>query len=111
MDGKGDPIESFLRSLFDFSFTSFITSKIIRFLYGFFVFLAGLGAFALIVIGFSDSGGVGILMLFLAPIGFLLAVVVARIYLEILIVVFRISEHVAEIAEQGRKSDSSVSGE
>jgi len=106
--------ESFLSLLFgwlfDFSFTRFLTSKIVRFLYGVSLSLTGLLALLWIVIGFSFSVEAGILFLFLASVFFLFSVALDRIFFEIIIVVFRIAELLAEIARQGRKSDSSVSG-
>jgi len=98
MEEKG-----FFGSLFDFSFTAFVTSKIIRFLYGLSIVAAGLGSLFLIARGFNASGGAGVLMLFIvAPLYFLLSVLFSRVLLEIVIVIFRISENIAEIAQQGR---------
>jgi hypothetical protein len=93
--------KGFLESLFDFSFTAFITSKIIKFLYGLSIAGAGLGSVFLIVGGFGVSAGVGILMLLIgAPLLFLLGVIYARVLLEIIIVIFRIAENIAVIAQQ-----------
>lgn len=94
----------FLESLFDFSFTTFITTKLIKVLYGLWIAGAGLTALFLIIAGFRASSGVGIVMLlFVAPLVFLLSVIYARVLLELIIVVFRIAEHAAEIAAQGRR--------
>lgn len=93
----------FFGSLFDFSFTSFVTTKIIKVLYG--LLIAGAVVFSLVLIvgSFSDSPGAGVFMLVIgAPLFFFIAVLYARVVLELIIVVFRIADHTAEIAELGR---------
>ena len=98
-----DQAKGFLESLFDFSFTTFVTSKLIKILYVLSIVCAALGSLFLIVIGFTLSTALGVLMLLIAsPLLFLSSVIYARVLLEIMIVIFRISEHTAEIAAQGR---------
>jgi hypothetical protein len=97
----------FLASLFDFSFTALITSKVIKFLYGLSILGAGLGGLGFIIGGFSHSVALGLVMLFIvAPLYFLLVVMYARVLLEIITVIFQIAEHVAEIAAQSRRGPS-----
>ncbi len=94
-------------SLFDFSFTSFVTSKLIKFIYGLSIIGAGFVALVLIISGFNVSVGIGVLTLFVvAPFAFVLMIIYARVSLEIVIVLFRIAEHTAEIAAQGRMKAS-----
>lgn len=103
----------FLKSLFDFSFSSFITSKIIKFLYGVSIAFGGLGTLFLLIDGIRSAFGRGrstqegililIGLLILTPLLFLLYVMFMRVYLEVMIVIFRIAEHTAEIAKQERK--------
>ena len=85
--------------MFDFSFTEFITTKLIKFLYGLGMLLGALMALGLIITGFTQSAIVGILFLILSPLVFLLYVIGARVWLEIVIVIFRIAEHTADIAK------------
>ena len=102
-----DQAKGFLGSLFDFSFTHFITSKLIKVLYG--LAIAGAGLMTIFAIGgaFNSSTIAGVLMLLIGgPLLFLLYVILARVWLEVLIVIFRISEYTAEIAERGRTSAS-----
>jgi hypothetical protein len=95
---------SFVESLLDFSFTSFVTSKIIKLLYGLSILGAGLTAVIMIVCAFAMSALAGIFTLVIvAPLAFAIIVVYSRVLLEIIIVVFRISEHAAEIAANTRK--------
>jgi hypothetical protein len=95
---------SFVESLLDFSFTSFVTSKIIKLLYGLSILGAGLTAVIMIVCAFAMSALAGIFTLVIvAPLAFAIIVIYSRVLLEIIIVVFRISEHAAEIAANTRK--------
>jgi len=61
--------------------------------------LIGLALFAIVSIftGFVEGFGEGLLRLILSPIFFLLGAIVARIYLELVIVIFRIAEHLARL--------------
>ncbi len=93
---------NFLIALFDFTFTRFVTTKIIKILYGIFVLLAGIAALFAIIRGFDADTTLGVVMLLLSPIIFLIYVILARMWLELVIVIFRIAEDVAEIAKQGR---------
>ncbi|MCA9829419.1 MAG: DUF4282 domain-containing protein [Dehalococcoidia bacterium] len=97
-DAKG-----FLSRLFDLSFQSFITTSIIKVLYVLFIIFAGLGALSFIAFGFAANAGVGVLMLIISPLVFLLYVIMARVYLEIVIVLFRIHDQTAETARNTRK--------
>jgi Domain of unknown function (DUF4282) len=80
----------FFRALFDFSFTEFVPSRLIRLLYGIAVVVAAVSAVAAILRGFQAGLGAGIIALILSPLIFLLVVIIARVWLEIIIVVFRI---------------------
>ena len=91
----------FLQALFDFSFTDFITSKIIKFLYGLSILFAGLTALVFVIVAFKISIGVGILtLLIFAPLAFLLTVIYTRVLLEIIIVIFRIAENISDISKK-----------
>lgn len=89
----------FFESLFDFSFSRFITTKIIKLLYGVAIFFCGLGALFMLIGGFTQGFGAGILSLILSPLVFLLSVILCRVYLEILVVLFRIADYTREIAQ------------
>lgn len=93
MEPKG-----FFSSLFDFSFSEFIVLKIISLL-----FIIGLAISAIITImilasAFATSTIAGIITLILSPIIFLIQVIIVRIYLELIIVVFKIAENTKDIA-------------
>jgi len=85
-------------ALFDFSFRHFITAKIIRFLYMLSVAMAGIMYLILVIGAFYGSPGWGaVMLLIIGPLVFLLSVVYARVALEIIMVVFRISEHTSNV--------------
>lgn len=88
----------FLRALFDFSFSEFVTTRLIKLLYGIGVLLAAVAALVVVVGGFSDSASVGVVALILSPVVFLAFVILVRVYLELVIVVFRIAEHARDLA-------------
>lgn len=93
MDGKG-----FFGALFDFSFTEFITVKIIKVLYIIGIVMAGLGALAFLIGGFTKGFVAGVVMLIVSPLVFLLYVILIRMWLEVILVLFRIAENTSIMA-------------
>ncbi|MBC8180325.1 DUF4282 domain-containing protein [candidate division KSB1 bacterium] len=92
-------MQDFFNALFDFSFKEFVTIKIIKVIYGLGIFFAAIGALAVLVKGFQASFLLGILALFLTPVVFIIYTILVRVYLEVVIVLFRISEDVRTISE------------
>ncbi len=92
----------FLEALFDFSFTSLVTTRIVRIVYLLSVVLAGAWSVLFLLAGLARGGGAGLVSLVLATLGFLVAVTYTRVLLEVLMVIFRIHEHVAELAARSR---------
>jgi hypothetical protein len=96
-----DKKTGFFGALFDFSFTDFVTSKIIKFLYGLSIFLIGLTVLVFVIFSFGASPIAGILMLLIVgPLLFILGVIYNRVLLEIIIVIFRIAENTAITAKK-----------
>lgn len=93
----------FFESLMDTRFDHLITPKLIRFLYIVSMIVLAVGALAVIVSGFVDSIGSGILLLILAPIGALIYLIVVRLWLELIIVTFKIREAADSIADNTRR--------
>jgi len=93
----------FLTALADFSFSEFVTTKIIKILYGLALFFAVLGALCFVMNGWRTSVLMFILSLIVAPILLLLYAIIIRVCLETVIVIFRIAEHAAAIEKQTRK--------
>lgn len=92
--------QGFFARLFDFSFRGFITPTIVAILYGILIAVAGLGTLFLIISAFQVRAWVGILALILSPVYFFLLVIFARLYLELVVVLFRIAQDVGEIARR-----------
>ncbi len=96
MEGKS---RGLFESLFDVSFKTLVTPRVIKVLYALSIVAAGFISIVLIIEGFSESVGKGILSLFfVAPLVFLILVISSRIIYELAIVVFRISDRTADIA-------------
>lgn len=91
----------FISSLFDFSFRELITPKVIRVLYILIVVLIGIGSLAAFA-SFATQGAMSLILgIVVVPLVALLYIILARVYMEILIVIFRIGEDVADIADRG----------
>ena len=89
MEPKG-----FITVLFDLSFTEFITTRIIKVLYILGIFFSGLGSLAVLVGGVTSGSVVGALgALIITPVIFVLYVLMVRVWLELIIVIFRIAEN------------------
>ena len=94
-----DTHEGFLKGLFDTRFGTLITPKIIRVLYILTMIVLALVAISFIIGAFNNSVGWGIAALVVfAPLGFLLYLIVARIWLELVIVAFKINESAQQIS-------------
>jgi hypothetical protein len=94
--------KGFFGSLFDFSFKSFVTPKIIKVLYVLFTIWTALVALVLLIVGFRTGGvAAGLFMLIIVvPIYVLLTLGLWRVVLEAFMVVFRIYEETKKISER-----------
>jgi hypothetical protein len=94
--------KGFLPSLFDFSFSSFIATRLVKLLYGLAMVGIALAAVSMVVGAFQEGLLAGLFMLLIgAPLATLFMLVYARIVAELMIVVFRISENIQRIAGPG----------
>jgi hypothetical protein len=89
--------KGFFASLFDISFDSLITTRIIKILYVLILIVIGLFTLFFIIAGFASGAGRGVGTLIFAPLIALLYVIYARVFLEVLIVLFKIGENTAEL--------------
>lgn len=96
--------KGFFAGLFDFSFTTFITLKFLRVISIVLMVFSVIGGLALFVSLASRGAGGLLLGLMLAPLVVLLYVVVARIYLELIALLFRIGENTSLLVQQGGAS-------
>jgi hypothetical protein len=104
----------FIGALLDTSFSSFITAKFIRFLYILVLFFgACLALVYLFAITAALSGAMNgfIAFIFAIPLAAIFAalwVVFMRIWLEIVIVIFRMAENMQFLADRARQGGSSI---
>jgi len=103
MENRAMEEGGFFRALFDFSFTQFVTEKIIMALYilaiVLFLFVVIIGVVAAFTQGFWE----GIIGLIFSPVLLLVYIVIVRVWLEFIVVVFRIADHTAATAVNTRK--------
>ncbi len=94
-----DQAKCFFSSLFDVSFSDFITPKIIKIVFILGIIGSGIAAISMIAGAFAKSTGMGIVTLIIgAPLSFILMVIAIRIYLELIMIIFRISDNIAKLA-------------
>ena len=94
--------KGFVGSLFDFSFNSFVTPKIVKVLYILFTIWTALVSLLILIVSFRTGGmlaGIFVLIV-IVPIYVLLTLGVYRVILEAFMVVFRIYEETKKISER-----------
>jgi len=92
----------FLSALFDFSFTSFVTTKIIKALYVLILVVASLVALFYTIVAFRLGTVFGFLTLVIGdPLYIIIVMAFWRLILEAFVVVFRMAEDVRAIRERG----------
>ena len=84
----------FLRALFDFSFSTFITPKVVRFVYILATGLLVVVWLAWLAAAFSVSAGYGFLVLVIGPIVMLVYLALIRMTLEFYLAITRMSEDI-----------------
>jgi hypothetical protein len=95
--------QGFLASLFDISFSSLVTTRVIKVLYLLSMIIIGLFALFFVVAAFSNSVASGIVvLLIIAPLAGLLYLIYVRVLLELVIVIFRIWETNVELVSLQR---------
>jgi Domain of unknown function (DUF4282) len=96
--------KGFVGSLFDFSFNSFVTPKIIKVLYVLFTVWTALVSLLILIISFRTGGTLAglLVLIFVVPIYVLLSLGVYRVILEAFMVIFRIYEETKKISERGQ---------
>lgn len=96
--GTGVPQDAspagFFASLFDFSFSTFITPKVVKFVYMIALAALVLGWLSFLFGAFGRSAGYGLVVLVLGPIFILLYLVFIRITLEFYLAMVRMSEDI-----------------
>jgi hypothetical protein len=108
--------QTFFGTLFDTSFSSFITTKFIRVLYVVLILLVAVGSlFGVFGVSTALSEFMPwviafVLALPVTAVLFLVYVILARIWLEIIIVVFRMAENIQKMADRSAAGSSGGGG-
>jgi len=98
---QGADARGFLSALFDFSFTSFVTTRIIRVLYILIMILTVLAALVYTFYAFSAGPLYGLLTLVIGdPLFIIIVMAFWRLVLESFVVRFRIAEDVRALRER-----------
>ncbi len=99
-----DEKKGFWSCLFDLSFTEFITTRVIKILYMLGIGIAAIVGLMMIVTAFTKGFAVGLLHVIAAPIVFILIVIVLRIYMELVLTLFRIEGNTRKPAPPGEEA-------
>ncbi len=95
--------KGFLASLLDFSFSSLITTRIIKVVYVILTIVITLIAVVYLIVGLAGLAtgnvGLGLAGIIGAPIGWLLYMIGTRISLELVIILFKIGDDVRRLAD------------
>jgi hypothetical protein len=98
LDGARQDQRGFFESLMDTRFDSLITPKLIRLLYVLSMIVLAIGTVVFVIAGFAEKASTGVILLILAPIGALIYLIVIRLWLELIVVTFKIREAADQIA-------------
>jgi uncharacterized membrane protein YgcG len=98
MDTRPTQTDAGLEALFDFSFRRFLTLNVMKVLYVLGLVLIALGWLIAVITGCLQGGLQGIMTFALVSIIAMIYVIFLRVWLELIVVIFRIGENVGEIA-------------
>jgi hypothetical protein len=101
MNSPGPAQVGFLARVFDLSFDHFVTTSLIKVIFVAIMAFQALWALITLISAFNTSATAGIIALFLVPLGLLFAVLLTRVWMELLIVIFKIKEDLGAIRNRG----------
>ncbi|MCO6501876.1 MAG: DUF4282 domain-containing protein [Acidimicrobiales bacterium] len=90
---------SFFGALFDTSFSNLITMRFLKVIYTVILVLSGLGVLVWVFAAFDAGGAVAFVSLIVGLAGWLLYVILIRVSLEVIAVLFKISENTSRMTE------------
>jgi hypothetical protein len=99
MDQNQTSADGGLGALLDFGFKKFITLSVIKVLYLLGIALIGLSFLLMLATSFTMGAAAVVGVLILGPIIALLYLIFFRIWLELVVVIFRIGENTSKIVE------------
>lgn len=89
-------------AIFDFSFRRFITLSVMKVLFGLGLVLIGLSWLIMVIVGFVQGVLAGLLGLVVLTVVAVIYVIFFRVWLELIVVIFRIGENTSILVEQRR---------
>jgi hypothetical protein len=92
--GAAQDTKGFLPALFDFTFTHFVTPKLVRFVYLLATIALGIAWLFWVFVGFARGPGAGLAVLILGPVLFIIYLALIRMTLEFYLSIVRMSEDV-----------------
>lgn len=106
-------LKGFFKSLYDFGFTSFVATRILKILYVILVVLVSIAAFiygiAMVVASIANGKpALAILSIILVPVFYIIYLAFLRISFEIIMVVFRMAADLRSIATKENSGDSGI---
>ncbi|WP_436760311.1 DUF4282 domain-containing protein [Streptosporangium sp. V21-05] len=93
--------KGFFGRLFDFSFDHYVTTSIIKVIFTVIVVVHTLWILGFSIYAFSTSTAAGVTALLLAPITWFLAILFTRVWMELLVIIFKIKEDLGAIRGRG----------
>jgi hypothetical protein len=98
---EGGSVEKgFLESLFDLDFKTFVTGRVVKVLYILTMIGAGIWFLITLFVGGHSGGGGFLLALIGGLVAFFLIVMVTRVYLELVMVLFKIEDNTSKMLER-----------
>jgi hypothetical protein len=104
--------KGFLGALFDFSFSHYVTPTIIRIIFGIVIVVSAILALLVAIAAFDVNIVLGFLVLIIfGPLIFLVYVILYRVFLEVVMAVFKIAENTTKLVEgEGRSNAQGWTG-
>ncbi|MEU6744026.1 DUF4282 domain-containing protein [Streptosporangium sandarakinum] len=97
----GGTRKGFFARLFDLSFDHYVTTSIIKVIFVILVVIEVLWALSTLALAFDTGPESGVIALLLTPIGLFLAILLTRVWMELLVVIFKIKEDLGAIRDRG----------
>jgi hypothetical protein len=97
-----------LGALLDFGFQKFITLSVIKVLYVLGIAAIGLALIAALITAFTQGGAATLAVLIIAPLFALVYLIFLRVWLELVVVIFKIGEHTGKLVQQGEDAVASL---
>jgi len=91
----------FVTSLMDFSFSEFVTPRIVSVLYMIGIIMTGMLVIAIVISSFKLDTTAGLFALLLSPLIIIINVIMLRLWLEVIVVLFKIHGGIMALRSTG----------